>query len=263
MVESQLLRKAQMKMIEILKVIDIICIKHNIKWWLHYGTALGAVRHNGFIPWDDDCDIAMMRTDYERFIKVVEKELPENMFFQTRESDPYYPRKIAKIRMKNTKLVEFDENENEKYHQGIFVDIFVQDYYPQSHKKFLKLWNKVLSMKYRRKQYSKGSWQRMAIQVGIVIPYLFYSIVMKSYKVVSVMFRKNVDLYYIGNEINLYDNKFLKKEWIFPLQRSVEFEGQYFPMPNNWDSYLKEHYGDYMKLPPVEQRYIHAKNIEC
>ena len=113
MVDQEMLRKAQLKMVEILKVIDMICSKHNIKWWLHYGTALGAVRHNGFIPWDDDCDIAMLRADYERFIEVVERELPDNMLFQTRDIDPAYPRKMAKIRLKDTKLVEFDENENE------------------------------------------------------------------------------------------------------------------------------------------------------
>ena len=71
MVDQETLRKAQLKMVEILLVIDKICTKHGIKWWLHYGTALGAARHSGFIPWDDDCDIAMMREDYEKFVDIL------------------------------------------------------------------------------------------------------------------------------------------------------------------------------------------------
>ena len=75
MVDQQELRKAQLKMVEILGAIDEICTRHDIKWWLCYGTMLGAVRHNGFIPWDDDCDIAMLREDYEYFIEFAKKEL--------------------------------------------------------------------------------------------------------------------------------------------------------------------------------------------
>ena len=82
MVDEKELRKAQLKMVEILEAIDDICKRHDIKWWLCYGTMLGAVRHNGFIPWDDDCDIAMMREDYERFMKVAQKELPSNLHLQ-------------------------------------------------------------------------------------------------------------------------------------------------------------------------------------
>ena len=77
------------------------------------------------------------------------------------------------------------------------------------------------------------------------------------------MFRKNENLFYLGNELNLYDNKFVKKEDIFPVQNKIEFEGCYFPMPNNSDAFLTAHYGEYMTLPPVSQRLVHAKYIEC
>ena len=113
MVDQETLRNAQLKMVEILEAIDNICQKHDIKYWLCYGTLLGAVRHKGFIPWDDDCDICMMREDYEKFSKYA-NELPSNLFLQTNETDSNYSKKIIKIRMNNTKLVESDESENEK-----------------------------------------------------------------------------------------------------------------------------------------------------
>ena len=104
--------------LEILVEFSNFCKQNNLRFYLAYGTLLGAVRHKGFIPWDDDCDICMMREDYEKFSKYA-NELPSNLFLQTNETDSNYSKKIIKIRMNNTKLVESDESENEKYHQGI------------------------------------------------------------------------------------------------------------------------------------------------
>ena len=78
--EGTMLRKAQLRMLDILIAVDKICRKHNIPYWLDYGTLLGAVRHGGFIPWDDDLDISMMKEDYDRFLTIASKELPEQFF---------------------------------------------------------------------------------------------------------------------------------------------------------------------------------------
>ena len=164
MVDQQELRKAQLKMVEILDAIDEIGTKHDIKWWLCYGTMLGAVRHNGFIPWDDDCDIAMLREDYERFIEFAKKELPSNLHLQNRELEPKYNKSITKIRMDGTKLVSIEEKENEPYHQGIFVDIFVWDYHPKINETILKNISWITKLRYQRKKYPKGHWKRSEIQ---------------------------------------------------------------------------------------------------
>ena len=263
MIDQRELRKAQLKMVEILDAIDDICTKHNIKWWLCYGTLLGAVRHNGFIPWDDDCDIVMMREDYERFIEVAQKELPSNLHLQNRELEPTYNKSITKIRMDGTKLVSIEEKEDEPYHQGIFVDIFIWDYHLSINENILKNISWVTKLRYKRKKYPRGSWQRSAIQVGVALPYLGYSLILKGMSIASLMYRKNKALAFIGTEFKTTDKVFCKQEIIFPLRRDIPFEGKYFPVPNDCAAFLTYKYGDYMTLPPVGQRRIHARSIKC
>ncbi len=263
MVEAEQLRKAQLKMLEILIAIDKICVKHDIQYWLAYGTLLGAVRHKGFIPWDDDCDICMMREDYEKFISVVEIELPENLFFQTCNTDTYYFKSMGKIRMNNTKLIETGEKENEKYHQGIFIDIFIMDYYSNFYRKILLIISAFKKLLYKKNKYPKNSYKRFAVQILALIPYCFYSTIKKCLEVLHKFNRKNSDLNYIATELKEAYYVFVDKRYIFPLERKFTFEGVFFYGPNNPDVLLKASYGDYMKIPPIEERHWHAKKIEC
>ncbi len=260
MVSDEILRQAQMKMFDILLAIDDVCKKHNVKYWLGYGTLLGAVRHKGFIPWDDDCDICMMRSDFEKFEKVAH-ELPEHIFLQTPETDPGYHKKMVKVRMKNTKLVEFDESENEKYHQGIFVDVFVWDYHPVMHKVIFDSISFINQLRIKRKKYPKGSLRRSAIQLALVLPYWGYSAVMKLIIFVSRSYRDNESLPLVGMKAALRDRFLFEKDTIFPLSKCV-FEGKEFPVPHNSGKFLGTIYGDYLTLPPVEERHFHARQIE-
>ncbi|MBQ3113461.1 MAG: LicD family protein [Phascolarctobacterium sp.] len=259
MVDAETLRKAQLRMVDILVEIDKICVKHDINYWLNYGTLIGAVRHNGFIPWDDDCDICMMREDYERFAEIAPKELPDNLIFQSMETDPNYPKQMTKIRMKNTKLIEHNESDKEKYHQGIFVDVFIWDY----HTSVLKSISAIDVLKKRkRKQYKKGSLQRLMFDIAILVPYGFYSLVKKFMRLIAPIHRKNKKLPYIGMEMRLADETFVEHNIVFPLRRDVEFEGHNFYVPNNYDYVLRKHYDDYMILPKEEDRHWHARHIE-
>ena len=130
--EDKNVAAAQKVMLEILVEIHRICVENNITYWLEAGTLLGAIRHKGFIPWDDDCDISMPRKDYERFLQIAQEKLPETMFLQTKETDKEYPLPWAKIRKNGTLLIETGETGEEKYHHGIFVDIFPYDYYKKA-----------------------------------------------------------------------------------------------------------------------------------
>lgn len=262
MIEIATLHKAQLRMVEVLQEIDRICQKHDIQWFLYYGTLLGAVRHKGFIPWDDDCDVGMMREDYEKFLKVVEKELKPEFFWQTERSDPKYPRPMPKLRLNNTKLVETDEEDNMPYHQGIFVDIFVCDYYPSYAKTILPWFQVMPALRQKRKAYPRGSVMRTVLGVLTAIPYMFHSLAEKTFKLMCKRVQKDTKQPFVSTEIRLTEGFVMKTEDVFPLKRELRFEGVIFPTVNNADACLTAIYGDYMQLPPKDKRRVHARVIE-
>ena len=104
--DGSILRRQQMRMLELLEAVDKVCKKHNIPYWLSSGTLIGAARHQGFIPWDDDLDIEMLREDYLRLLKVLPQELPDNFALQTHETDHNYIFIYGKLRDKDSYLDE-------------------------------------------------------------------------------------------------------------------------------------------------------------
>lgn len=264
MVNNDVLRKAQYRMLDILLEVDKICEKHNIKYFIMYGTLLGAVRHKGFIPWDDDCDICMMRDDYERFKQVVAKELPDHYFLQDKNSDKYYDKKVVKIRDKNSKFVEFNESDYEKYNQGIYLDIFIFDYHIFGRQMYFMM-NLGKYLKSIRKRFTKGSSFRLITDILILIPYGTHWLFKNILIFISRVYRKTKKINYIDMEMNLlntYEYIGYDKNKIFPLKKTYEFEGHYFYGPHDSDYVLKKTYGDYMTLPKPEDRQWHAKKIE-
>lgn len=124
--ESSVLRRLQLVELEILDVIVDLCSKHDIRWFLDGGTALGAMRHQGFIPWDDDIDIGMFREEYERFLDVAARELPSGYSLHTPENTAHYSAFFAKVSKDGTKFWPKDTMEA-GCDQGIFVDVFPYD----------------------------------------------------------------------------------------------------------------------------------------
>ena len=127
--ENATVASAQKIMLEILQEVHKICVANDITYWIEAGTLLGAKRHKGFIPWDDDIDIAMPRKDYNKFLKIAQEKLPQDMFLQNKETEPDYYLPFSKIRKNNTLLIETGETGEENYHHGIFIDIFPFDNY--------------------------------------------------------------------------------------------------------------------------------------
>jgi hypothetical protein len=128
--EGSLLRRQQMRMLEILLEVDKICKKHDISYWLSSGTLIGALRHDGFIPWDDDLDIEMMRSDYMRLMEVLPKELPDWLVLQNSDTDPNYFYFYAKVRDKRSKMLEQNSYDRMWQEQGIYIDIFPMEQHP-------------------------------------------------------------------------------------------------------------------------------------
>ena len=130
-ITKEQLEEIKGKELYILKEFDRICQENGLKYSLIYGTLLGAVRHGGFIPWDDDVDVCMLREDYEKFCKIAPKRLPEDLFYQSHETEREYFQLFDKIRLNNT---IFKEKYYAQYHihHGIYIDIFPCDKIPQN-----------------------------------------------------------------------------------------------------------------------------------
>jgi lipopolysaccharide cholinephosphotransferase len=132
------LRDCQLKQIDILNEIDRICKKYDIHYWLDGGTLLGAVRHKGFIPWDDDVDIAIDCEDLKKFIEVAPDELPENLFLQSPKTEPNVKEKIVKIRDLNSLFIEKSDHFINDYVKGIYVDLFPFINHPDISKSWMR-----------------------------------------------------------------------------------------------------------------------------
>ena len=130
--EGTLLRQVQLQLVDMMIEIDKICRKHNIQYWITFGTLLGAVRHGGFIPWDDDLDISMTSENLNKFIRIAPQELPNNLFLQTKETDPSIQVDIVKVRLKNSLFITPREDFSRNYNKGLFIDIFEVIPYPNA-----------------------------------------------------------------------------------------------------------------------------------
>lgn len=262
-VSQEQIDKAHAVAIDIMDEIARVCEKHNITWWIESGTLLGAVRHKGFIPWDDDCDIGMMRGDYEKFLQVAPDEIGEGFYVQIPGIDKYYPKKLVKVRKLGTKLVDDDESFDEKYNQGIFVDVFCWDYYFGWEKPLIKLFNIVPTWRNKRHLYPKGSLKRTLHSVASAIPYAAHRLLEKAYIGIRLLYRRNASLPYIRYEAEGDWGHFCHREDIFPIKYDIEFEGKFYPVPHNPHNVLTDLFGNYMELPPEKERHGHAQYIEC
>lgn len=247
------LRACQLKQLSILEEIDRICRKHRITYWLDGGTLLGAMRHGGFIPWDDDIDIGMPAADMQKFIEVAPAELREGLFLQTPQSDPSHKQPIIKIRDLNSLYVEFGEDFNADYQKGLFVDIFPFIDYPNVPKSYVKTLTKGISTSYSilhaRHYYSLRSFAEF-FYFGAK-----YGLFKLIWSILCLVCGKGT---YLSNIlINNGYGIMHRKDSVFPVS-DIQFEGKTFKGPANPDAYLKDLYKNYMALPPEGNRKIHA-----
>jgi phosphorylcholine metabolism protein LicD len=119
------LKKGQKIMTNMLREFNRICRKHNLKYWCIGGTLIGALRHNGWVPWDGDVDIGMLKEDYIKLNDLLKNELPKDMWFQDKNNDKYYKSDIGKIRDLNSCYIEYTNNGGIQWHNGLQIDIFV------------------------------------------------------------------------------------------------------------------------------------------
>jgi len=253
-IEPKILRKAQLIMLDILIEFDAICQKHNLKYWLDSGTLLGAVRHKGFIPWDDDIDLSMPVEDYRRFKEIAKKELSKDVFFQTSHTDKGFKFDYIKLRSNKVSIVEFHEKNKEiNYHQGVFVDIFPM----------LTMENTQENKKLYEESFEAlraSSSLSLHTPNGIDNP-------QKRAKLIEVLEekhqgweKKNLKVVYSGKMPDVA--AWFDIDEVFPLKK-IAFEGLEFYAPKNPQHYLGEIYSfNFMELPPIDKRLIHAWDIK-
>ena len=256
------LDEAKEIMLDILKEIDRICLKHNLRYWVSGGTLLGAIRHNGFIPWDDDIDIDMLREDFEKFKKIAKTELREEFYLDSHELEEMIEYMPLKIRHKNSIYIEkWDDNKNEA--KGIFVDVFPYD-------KFSK--NKIIQKKEMLPKYLYELKTTRMWSNNHSLKNKLKSLVIKSLKILPKNYIINLNKKYFQNSLLKKDfvigygygltwRKTFESEDIFPLKRKM-FEKTQFFIPNNYEKYLKTFYGDYMTIPDEDKRLTHALEIK-
>ncbi|MEA5033331.1 MAG: LicD family protein [Sphaerochaeta sp.] len=254
------LRGLQLCQLEILKEIKKVCQENGIEYILYGGTLLGAIRHKGFIPWDDDLDIAMLRKDYEKFLKIAPLRLPSYLFIQNNTTD-YYPFLMTKIRDSRTTFIEPLQREM-KVNHGVFVDIMVLDNVPDEPKKRLRL-QRQLSIMYKlihfgRVKKNTSSYNIFKHALNWVFSTL--SIMVPLTKTIKhyndlILQNANHETAYVGHTTKAvpFKRSYLKKD-IMPTSETL-FEGELFSVPNSSDSILKKDYGDYMTLPPEGQQH--------
>jgi lipopolysaccharide cholinephosphotransferase len=251
------LRKLQLTQLELLIEVDRICRKYNIKYSLACGTLLGAVRHNGFIPWDDDIDVWMMRKEYEKFCRACKRELSSKYFLQNWFTDPNFNSAYGKLRKRGTSFVRIGQ-EKMKYVDGIYIDILPLDIMPN------KYWDRVFmgvgAWIFRKLTYAKAG----AMCEKKLIHRIKYRILsLIPLRITKRAFQKLITKY--KNEDYLYckclGDTYFTPHWRDNFEDLIEweFEGHKFFIPKNYDDVLKISISrDYMTLPPVEQRKPHA-----
>ena len=251
--EGSLLRRQQMRMFELLEAVDTVCKKHQIPYWLSSGTLLGAARHQGFIPWDDDLDIEMLRSDYLRLIKILPQELPDNMILQTHETDPNYIFIFGKVRDKNSYLEETNSYDRIFKEKGIYIDIFPLEKIPY---RLAWLGGHLQGQIYNQLNNPKLSNESLLKRIKTIFRFN---------KKISFPILRFLSRFYPKQEVrHSFGTAFFKPRQmndIFPLSE-IDFEGRKFPAPGRTDALLRGIYGDYMKLPDLNDIHLHYNKLE-
>lgn len=250
------IRPLQLHLQENLKVLDEVFKKNGLRYFLVSGTMLGAVRHKGFIPWDDDVDLGMPRPDYERLIKHSKEWLPEHLEFICAEKDENYPLPFGKIQDSRTTLMEKSYRD---YIGGVYIDIFPLDGVSESktkrscHFRRYLFWYKILYYIFRDPyKHGRGinSW----------IPLLCRRLFSRRFvhnKMRSIMMENSYDESYYMSEHYNRQKRFMPRS-VFGNPTPIQFEDALLMGVEQPHEYLEEEYGDYMKLPPEDKRKQHG-----
>lgn len=257
--DDRTLRQVQLIQLEMLTEVDRICRKCGIKYNIIAGTLLGAVRHGGYIPWDDDADVALLRPEYEKFRRACRTELDKTRFiFQDHRNTKGYRWGYGKIRRKDTLFLR-EHQEHMPYMQGIFIDVFPLDGVPDNYvlrsmenfecfciRKLL--WARV--GKYAEKNLIKRKIYKLLDKMPEKMIFSYYHMMIRRANSKRTRMVRILTFPTPNNEYGYY------RCW-YENSTDTVFEGKVFKGIKDYDSYLSFKFGDYMELPPMEKRKVH------
>lgn len=260
-INQRILRNLQLCELDILKKVHEICVENGIQYYLYGGTLLGAVRHGGFIPWDDDVDIAMPMKDYRRFLAIAQEQLGEDYFCQTCFNDPDYPKLFMKIRRENSFILE-EKWEKKRMHCGIFIDIMPLIGFPDggiSGKLFLHAVSLLQQVCSFEKPVTKRRITKICFRILKKLPLMTRYRLRERLLALSDRFGGGKYVCSYGSHYMPVPRRVLQKQW-FTGRETIKFEDGRFFIPDGWKEYLIHIYGeDFMELPPEEKREKHLE----
>ena len=257
------LRKLQLQEVKCLKELKRICEENNIKYFLIGGTLIGAVRHKGFIPWDDDIDVGMVRSEYDKFCKICPEKINKELFyFQIPELEKGNADfEIARIRLNGTHFVQRHRTKLKNSHDGCFIEILPYDDLPPTkfkcnvYHKYFRIMKRVVGCRMHYGYYINNPVKRFIFHTGI-----FVSRIIPLKILYKQMLNYHLKYYNTNSEkvfllAGAYD---WKRESHLRSTVSefttLEFEGETYNVPKDYDLFLREQYGDYMTPPPKEEQ---------
>ncbi|MCM1378461.1 MAG: LicD family protein [Clostridium sp.] len=238
--EGSRLRERQLKMLEILDYAADVCRRKGITFWLSSGTCLGALRHGGFIPWDDDIDIEMLTPDFRRFVQAVREEKDPRFVIHTHTNDRNYFYNFAKLRLREgEKLEETNGTDIHFRHRGLFIDIFPLE--PSTSLWLHKASDRALKLCLDTNKIHPEWLRKICRELAYFISQGIYS------RIVRILTRPGARGRLRHRLMSSFHAERYNKE-IFPLTTAT-FEGREFPVAGNADGYLRRMFGDWQKLP--------------
>ena len=247
-----------------------ICEKLGLRYFAVQGTLLGTIRHGGTIPWDDDIDVGMLRNDYEVFLSKAPEMLPEYYFLQTFHTDPEYYHCFAKLRDSRTTFIENTAQKFSRMNQGIFIDIFPFDFYPESFlkAKWFDLKKFIFRYRLRSEFYIPQDNERNAANVlRKLLMYMAKTVCPSERRALQESEKLFVSVkpgkMLINNGSPWGKREIVEKSWMEKTEKH-KYENLLICVPVDYDNYLRHVYGNYMQLPPENERVPHhyAKVID-
>lgn len=258
------------KLLDLLKEFNRVCEENDIKYFVFAGTMLGAIRHKGFIPWDDDVDVIVPRADYDKLKRIAEGNVfKEPYFFQSPSTDKGYPKGFCRLRNSDTTGLPYDDVAM-KCNRGIFLDIFPLDVLPddekEKRKQIKKLRNTRLLMNSFARYYSgfgtMGTTRTKAVAYYLSLPLFKFGLLsmnklFQKYERVASRYKDSNGKYAGSIAFSFENPRFIfERKWWESKVVLVDFEDIKVPVPENYDTLLKHSYGDYMT--PVQEPTNHG-----